>query len=152
MITRGAAARRRHQSPARRRLPTHAVAAGTRVLRRLQHLQNTALYPEYRRNQATLCPAGAPQSHVRPGNSDLEPKEGRSGCENTLLRGLRVHSAPRPPFSPAPLAPTSPQHPGRNPPFPTALRTAAAAKWGRRKGYSYSISERVLFPVPRVLD
>ena len=86
--------------------PSTRGGSGARVLRRLQHLQNTAHYPSTGRT-GRLCSARAPQSRLRPGNGDLEPEEGRTDCEKTHSRGPRVHSAPRPHLSPGPLTPMS---------------------------------------------
>lgn len=93
-------------------------------------MQNTKLYSEYGRNRATFLPCWGPAISC-PGNSDLEPEEGWTGCENTLSRGPRVPSAPRLPLSPAPPSPISLQHPGCTA-FPHHLQPVA--KRGQRKG------------------
>lgn len=92
---RGAAARRRHRRLARRHLPQPAVAAVPVSSGDSSTCKTPRTTPSTGRT-GRLCPARAPQSRLRPGHGDLEPEEGRTDCENTHLRGPRVHSAPSP--------------------------------------------------------
>lgn len=143
MKARGAAARGRHRRPARRRLLTPAVAA-VRVSSGDSSTCKTPRSTPSTGGTWRLSPAGAPQSRVPPGNSDLEPEKGRTGCENTLSRGPRVqlHALPSPfPSTCRPHFPSASQAHRLPPPL---REVQAVAKRGQRKGYVYSIPQNVL--------
>lgn len=140
MKTQGAAARGRHRRPAA------SLPLFTRGWRRCRCPQETPVlsktlrsFPNAGRTGILFSPAGAPQPHVRPGNSDLEPKEGRAGCENTLERTKGSLDASLYPI------------PSRaRPRLPSPLREQQpVAKREQRKGYSYSIPKKVLSRVLR---
>lgn len=133
--------------------PSTRGGSGARVLRRLQHLQNTAYYSEYRQNRATL-------SLLEPRNLvcaqemvTLNPRRGGQTVK-THIQEDRGFTPRRVLTFPQDLSPPCPISIPGAPPSPAALRNADGCKAGggggvQRKGYFSS--PKCPFTVPRVL-
>lgn len=111
--------------------PCTRGGCGARVLRRLQHLQNTPLFSENRQNRATFLSCWSPATLCAPGNRDLEPEEGRTSCENNLDRTEgSLHASP---YSfPSTAHPASHPHRGRTA-FPHHLANRSQLQSRRRE-------------------